>query len=470
MIKSYIKKIQDQFLARKLLLTEIKGYRQPSLSDWGYHYQADSNQLAIGPHLVADISRLYGSPLYILNSDILSSNYFSFINLFRKYYPNTFIYYSYKTNPLPFSLNLLHRLGAGAEVISHFELWLALKLKVPPERIIFNGPAKTIEALNLALSSRIKLINIDGPTELQILESLLSNRNYCQNVGVRVITSIGWSSQFGFSISDGSALKAFEALSKIPNANPSGIHLHIGTGIQDIESYTKAIQEVFDFCVHLKNSLGIRISYFDLGGGFGVHTSSPYAYNEKETLIKGRTSFHQRFSTLSPSISEFAEHISKVIYKYRDSLLASSPEIIFEPGRAVTSSSMSLLLRVVAKKPTSSGKTIVMLNAGRNIAMPTDWQKHHLYHTSPPAFKPLFRYEVYGPLCHPYDLLYPSIDLPFLSLGNYVLMMDAGAYFLPNQTNFSYPRPGVVVANGSSLIQTRTNETFEDMVSKDTFE
>jgi diaminopimelate decarboxylase len=38
------------------------------------------------------------------------------------------VYYSYKSNPVPGVLQLLHGLGIGAEVISEYELWLALKL------------------------------------------------------------------------------------------------------------------------------------------------------------------------------------------------------------------------------------------------------------------------------------------------------------------------------------------------------
>ena len=61
------------------------------------------------------------------------------------------VYYSYKSNPARV-LQLLHGLGIGAEVISEYELWLALKLGVPANRIVFNGPAKSTAAIHDAVA------------------------------------------------------------------------------------------------------------------------------------------------------------------------------------------------------------------------------------------------------------------------------------------------------------------------------
>jgi diaminopimelate decarboxylase len=45
--------------------------------------------------------------------------------------------------------------------------------------------------------------------------------------------------------------------------------------------------------------------------------------------------------------------------------------------------------------------------------------------------------------------------------------MDAGAYFIPNQMNFSNPRPAVVsVENGEAQL-VRQRESFEDVVRLD---
>ena len=57
---------------------------------------------------------------------------------------------------------------------------------------------------------------------------------------------------------------------------------------------------------------------------------------------------------------------------------AASPSVIFEPGRAITSSSQCLVLRVLAVKDGASGVHSVILDGGRNIVMPTGYELHEL--------------------------------------------------------------------------------------------
>ena len=122
----------------------------------------DAGNLIIGGVDVADLADDYGTPLHVVNHSRLLADYERFERSFKSLYPKTAIGYSYKTNPLPGVIKVLHGAGALAEVISHFELWLALELGVPPERIIFNGPGKTRDAIELAVHHGIGMINVDG--------------------------------------------------------------------------------------------------------------------------------------------------------------------------------------------------------------------------------------------------------------------------------------------------------------------
>jgi diaminopimelate decarboxylase len=45
--------------------------------------------------------------------------------------------------------------------------------------------------------------------------------------------------------------------------------------------------------------------------------------------------------------------------------------------------------------------------------------------------------------------------------------MDAGAYFVPFSTTFSFPKPAIVVQDGPDVTVVRRRETFEDMTSYD---
>jgi diaminopimelate decarboxylase len=114
----------------------------------------DNGHLFVAGCSLKDLAYKYGTPLYVIDKKRLEKNYFTFLNAFKSAYENVEIAYSYKTNPTPGVLKILHDVGANAEVISHFELWLALRLGVPGEKIVFNGPGKTKEAFESAFSHK----------------------------------------------------------------------------------------------------------------------------------------------------------------------------------------------------------------------------------------------------------------------------------------------------------------------------
>lgn len=57
------------------------------------------------------ISREYGDSFYLLNSSLYEDNYCKMLDAFQKYYPNTHIAYSYKTNYIPKLCRIIQRLG-----------------------------------------------------------------------------------------------------------------------------------------------------------------------------------------------------------------------------------------------------------------------------------------------------------------------------------------------------------------------
>jgi len=54
--------------------------------------------------------------------------------------------------------------------------------------------------------------------------------------------------------------------------------------------------------------------------------------------------------------------------------------------------------------------------------------------------------------------------------GDIVALMDAGAYFIPNQMNFSNPRPAAVMVDGTREWLIRERESFEHIVQLDRLE
>ena len=280
-------------------------------------------------------------------------------------WPGVAIGYSYKTNPLPGVLQALHGFGAYAEVISHFELWLALQLGVPPERIIFNGPAKTEPSLQLAVERGVGMIHVDGPQELELLARIACERDRRQRVGVRVVTSVGWSAQFGFPIHTGAARQAMQRLAE-HQLDVRSLHLHLGTGIKNADVYAQAVREVIELARELRERDGIEIRELDLGGGFGVATVRGYEEADERLHSLG---YPARVidPAAQPPIEAYGERITTLLREFWPS---GGPTVFFEPGRAITSSAQHLLLEVLAIKPGVDGARIAILSGGRNVAFP----------------------------------------------------------------------------------------------------
>jgi len=429
-----------------------------SVNDVG-HLQAQGCDLV-------SLARQYGAPLYVVDGERLARNYRAFYDAFADHYPKVVIGTSYKTNPLPRVISVLHECGACAEVISHFELWLALKLGVPGSSIIVNGPGKTREGLELAISNQAKIINIDGLHEIEWIAELAKKYGHRQRVGVRVVTSVGWSAQFGLGIGNGDALKAFQQLCEHEQIEPCGIHVHLGTGIRNIETYLKAIKEVLEFSRLLKRDLDIDIRYFDFGGGFGVPTVREFS--EIDVMLQANNMPVRPLDTdACPDISAYGKAISGLMSQYYSLTDPAAPTLVFEPGRAITSSAQVLLLEVLATKAGADGVTNVIANGGKNITMPMGYEYHELFVASKMNAPRSGRCNLFGPLCHPGDILFKLKELPTVAAGDILAIMDAGAYFVPNQMNFSNPRPSAVLLQGGKAELIRERESFEDIISLD---
>src|SRR5262249_4286383 len=156
---------------------------------------------------------------------------------------------------------------------------------------------------------------------------------------------------------------------------------------------------------------------------------------------------------------EYAAMLRPIVERYRVPG-EQPPELIFEPGRAVTSSAQILLLGVLSTKPAPAGRTAVILDGGKNLTLPLEWETHQLF----PAGKIDNRFAescaLSGPLCHPGDVVAQRKTFPRLVAGDVVAVMDAGAYFIPNQLNFSQPRPAVVMIEDGHVRQVRAREGF----------
>jgi diaminopimelate decarboxylase len=125
-----------------------------------------------------------------------------------------------------------------------------------------------------------------------------------------------------------------------------------------------------------------------------------------------------------------------------------------------------LVARVLTTKATQ-GTTFLVLDAGINLAESARSEYHQLFPVNRCSEPRSDVHTVVGPICSPMDTLYPAVRLPPLAPGDSVVIMDAGAYFVPFSTSFSFPRPAIVSIDGGKPTLIRRRETFEDLELRD---
>ncbi|MFC1524314.1 diaminopimelate decarboxylase [Thermodesulfobacteriota bacterium] len=417
----------------------------------------------------AKLAAEFGTPLLVVNQEKLNQD----IQAMQKAMgtvPGAKILYSYKTNCIPGILQAIHAQEIGAEVISPYELWLAQRLKVPGEMIIYNGVNKTDESLVSAINYGILAINIDHLDEIERIVTIAKDLGVRAKVGVRL--GLVDRSQFGLALDTG---EAREACKRIYDAREyldfTCVHFNVTSNAKTANTHKEYALKALDFVKDIQE-MGLSTAYLDVGGGIGVPTSknmTAIEYAQYRTF--GVLPKPPNPSDFQP-ISSYLADISNTVVEYCRRNNMEVPRLIFEPGRHLTSRAEFLLCRVLTIKQKGNGTDFVITDAGRlSTTFPCDFEYHEVFVATKIDQKIRTKpYQVMGRICTSADWLVKNKYLPEIEEGDLIAIMDAGAYFSSYSSNFSFPRPAIVkISNGQTLL-IRHEETYEHLIGMDSFE
>lgn len=413
-----------------------------------------------------DLIERWGSPLHVVHAMRLAENVAAIQQPSASGGLRCELFYSCKTNPVPGVLQLLREHGAGIEVTSPFELWLALRAGFRPDEIIYDGPGKSEAALRDAVAQDLLLININHLEEIAVLARVARALGRRPRVGIRVVPPGAWGGQLGVPIAGGHALATYKAAIESDAMDVVAIHAHRGSLIRtgaDLESFVNAI---LNFVDELRASLGLTIEIVDFGGSLAVPTIAPLTSRTRRLSQALGVPPQPPDPSLTLSLREYADGLVAHVRRRSRAPGSPLPRIFVEAGRAVTADTQLLLATVVSLKR-GSDRTFAILDAGNSIAEPVQHEYHQVLAVRPGALAPT-TYALTGPASTPADAMYPAVRLPELKVGDVIAIMDSGAYFVPFATSFSFPRPAIVLVRDGKDALLRRAETFDDMVSLDT--
>ena len=397
---------------------------------------------------VEDLVSRHGSPLFVFSERTLVKRYRELYEAFSRRYPKVRIAWSYKTNYLEAICRVLHREGAWAEVVSPFEFEKAVLTGVPTDRIHFNGPGKSDEALTTAIHGRA-ILHIDNFDELSRIERIAAQLGKRPRVALRVNLAIeglqAWS-RFGLNLESGQAWEAAVRIHDGGHAELCGLHCHIGTYVLDPAAYGAAAAKMVRLANDLHAELGVRLSFIDMGGGFASRNTPIAQY------LPGEQS--------APSFDRYAEAIcdafTALTYPAHE-----LPALVLETGRALVDDAGYLVSSVAATKRLPDGRRGLVLDAGVNLLFTAFWYKHDVLpaqHTGGPLEPTV----MYGPLCMNIDMLRDTVQFPPLVPGERVVFRNVGAYNVTQWMQFITLRPEVVLIGQDGRAATiRRAETVE---------
>lgn len=421
------------------------------------HFPDSARELVVGGLPISAVVARHGTPLYLYDGGVLDRQY----HALRRALPARFsISYSVKANPNRALLERFVALGCGLEVASAGELLQALAAGCPAARVMFAGPGKRNDELELALRCGIGEIHAESPLEVERIAAVGLRLGVTAPVALRVnpteeaqggaMVMGGKPSQFG--VDEEQADLLVDRLVQDPVFEFRGLHLFTGTQILDHTVLLRQYRKGLALARRVARRLGRALATVDLGGGLGI----PYFPGDRPL-----------------DLDKFREELAALTAEIEGDPLFSGTRFVLEPGRYLVGESGIYVTRVIDIK-VSRGKKFVVVDGGMHHHLAASGNLGQIIRRSFPVAlltrldaPPEETVDVVGPLCTPLDVLARGVALPAATVGDLVGIFQSGAYArTASPLGFlSHPAPAEVLVEGGTLRLIRRRGTYDDILA-----
>lgn len=421
----------------------------------------EEGHLTIGGIDTISLAKEYGTPLYVMDEDVIRDNCRKFKESIDKYYDGEgLVCYASKVFCCRAMCKIAIEEKIGLDVASEGELYTAISVGFPTDKICLHGNNKSDDELTFALSHGVGHIVVDNLYELERLNKIAEKLHKKANIMFRVKPGIDAhthsfiqtgqiDSKFGLALETGEAFKAVRTAISLENVNLRGLHCHIGSQIFEIEPFELAAKVMLNFIAKIKNELDYEISELDLGGGFGIK----YVENDNP-----------------PDYEAYMQRVSAVVNSECESLGIKRPFIMIEPGRSIAGPAGITLYTAGAVKEIPDIRTYVSVNGGM-----VDNPRYILYQAEYEALVANKANEektevitLAGRCCESGDLIGENMPIQKVESGDIIAVLATGAYNYSMSSNYNrLPKPAVVMVKGGKTRIAVKRETLEDIIRND---
>jgi diaminopimelate decarboxylase len=420
----------------------------------------EDGRLWVGGVDMVELARTQGTALYVMDEAHIRHQLREFRRWTSFHWGEVETVYAAKAFMCRAMCKVVHEEGCMVLCASGGELAIALSAGVPASRIQVHGNNKTLAEIEEALDAGVDRIIVDSLYELERISAAAVERGMTQAVLLRVTPGVkpdthGYiqtgqeDSKFGFGLNHGLAMEGARRACALPGIDFAGFHMHIGSQIFALQSYSKAIEVMVEFMETVRVETGRTVRDLDVGGGIGIK----YGLADEPSTIE-----------------EFGKVVVDGIKEECERQGLPVPRILIEPGRAVVANAGITLYTVGTIKELPGIRTYVAIDGGMtdNIR-PALYGARYECLVANKADQP--RTEVVtvaGKHCETGDLIARDTQIQQVEAGDVLAVCATGAYCQSMSSNYNKQvRPGVVfVKDGEARVVVR-RETYEDLLRCD---
>ena len=332
-------------------------------------------------------------------------------------------------------------MGASLDCVSINEVRLGIMAGFAPKDILYTPNCVDFEEIVTVKELGVN-INIDN---ISILEQFGNKFGNTYPVCIRLnphimaggnfkISTGHIDSKFGISIHQ---MRHIERIVKTTNLNVTGIHMHTGSEIKDINVFLEGLAVMFELTTHFPH-----LEFIDLGSGFKV----PYQPGDAETDVAALG------EKVALAFAEFEKETGRKL------------QVWFEPGKYLVSQCGYFVVKANVIKQTPAA-VFVGVNSGFNhLIRPMMYDAyHHIENISNPKGAERI-YTVVGNICET-DTFAWDRKLNEVREGDCLVFYNAGAYGFEMSSNFNSrlkPAEVMIIDGKAKLI--RKKDEFEDLL------
>ncbi|MDR3255726.1 MAG: diaminopimelate decarboxylase [Synergistaceae bacterium] len=405
-----------------------------------------------------ELAEKYGTPLYVMSEDEITRRLREIKSCFEGGRADRATFFAAKSFLTKDMLRILTREGAGLDVVSEGELYLAREMAFPPERIAFHGNSKTELEITRGIEYGVGKFVSDSVEEIELIDARARLAGVKAHVLIRVapgveghthrhISTGGADSKFGLSLS--SVTEAISLCGVFKNVSLDGFHFHVGSQCMDNSAHVEALRVILTMMLKLRDTNGFEARTLDMGGGFGVR----YTDND------------------SPQpIAEFICGMTECVGKFCKESGMTMPALIVEPGRWVTAEAGITLYTVGSVKRIPGGRTYIGVDGGfPDNPRPALYDaKYEAVLANKFGVPPEETVTIAGKCCESGDVLIHDIALPRAARGDIIAVLGTGAYnhTMANNYNKNTIPAIVMIKDGKPRLSVR-RQSFAAMFAGD---